>query len=90
MAIQAKVSTLFGEDRVLYIRLNNVEASNHGEDTLVKFRGFLSKEAFEAGSHFLWEKDISFPADIAEPLWPQAYAYLIEHSLMTEVTHMDW
>lgn len=73
MAIQAKVKTEYGEDRSLYIRLNNIEASNHGVPCHVKFRGFISKEAFEGGSRYLWEKDIEFLADVNLPLWAQAY-----------------
>lgn len=73
MAIQATVKTDFGEERIIYIRLNNIEASNHGVPSNVKFRGFISKEAFESGSRYLWEKDIEFLADVELPLWAQAY-----------------
>ena len=76
MAIQATVSTVYGEDKTLYIRLNNVEASNHGQPATAKFRGFLSKEAFEAGAHYLWEQDVWFVADVTQPLWEQAYSEL--------------
>lgn len=76
MAITTKVQTQYGENRELYIRLNNIESSNHGVETVVKFRGFLSKKAFEVGSHYMWEKDISFIADINLPLWPQSYKAL--------------
>lgn len=76
MAIQATVNTEFGEERILYIRLNNIEASNHGVPCSVKFRGFLSKEAFDNGNRFLWEKDIEFLADVNLPLWAQAYEAL--------------
>lgn len=78
MAIKAKVTTPFGEDRELYIRLNNVEASNHHAASVALFRGFLSKEAFQAGSSFLWEKQIEFTPDVSKPLWQQAYVALIE------------
>lgn len=76
MAIQAKVDTEYGEERSLYIRLNNIEASNHGVPCNVKFRGFISKEAFDSGSRYLWEKDIEFLADVSLPLWTQAYEAL--------------
>ena len=77
MAIKASVPTQFGEDREVYIRLNNVEASNHGATSLALFRGFLSKEAFKAGSHYVWEKWVEFTPDVSQPIWPQAYAALI-------------
>lgn len=78
MAILATVKTEYGEERNLYIRLNNIEASNHGVPCHVKFRGFLSKEAFDNGSRYLWEKDIEFLANVNLPLWAQAYKALKE------------
>lgn len=78
MAIKATVTTLFGEEREVYIRLNNVEASNHGWASNALFRGFLSKEAFQAGAHYVWEKEIQFAPDVSQPIWQQAYAALIE------------
>lgn len=78
MAIQASVATEYGEDRSLYIRLNNLESSNHGVSSQAKFRGFLSQEAFTDGKHYLWERDIEFIADVSLPLWSQAYEALKE------------
>lgn len=78
MAIIANVTTQFGEDREVYIRLNNVEANNHGVPAQALFRGFLSREAFEAGAHYVWEKKVTFVPDVSQPLWPQAYAALVE------------
>lgn len=76
MAIQATVTTQFGEDRKVYIRLNNIEASNHGFPATALFRAFLSREAFEAGAHYVWEKQVEFSPDVSKPIWPQAYAAL--------------
>lgn len=76
MAIQATVPTQFGEDRNCYIRLNNIEASNHGVPATALFRAFLSQEAFEAGSHFVAEFNVEFTPDVSLPLWPQAYSAL--------------
>lgn len=76
MAIKAKVETMYGEDRELYIRLNNSDVSNHGEVSYAKFRGFLSKEKFDEGAHYLWEQDVEFVADVTQPLWGQAYQAL--------------
>lgn len=78
MAIKAKVDTLHGENRELYIRLNNVEASNHGVKCHALFRGFLSEDAFNGGSHYMFEKRIEFDADVSSPLWDQAYEALKE------------
>lgn len=77
MATLQTVQTLYGEARELYIRLNNVEVSNHGVTSWAKFRGFASEEAFQNGGKYLWEEDIEFTADVSEPIWPQAYAALI-------------
>lgn len=77
MAIAATVRTQFGEDREVYIRLNNVEVSNHGIPAQALFRGFLSREAFESGAHYVWEGSVEFAPDVSEALWPQAYAALV-------------
>ena len=76
MAIITNVKTSFGEDRKLYIRLNNIEASNHGELSTAKFRGFLSEDAYKSGANCAWEQDVEFTADVAQPLWGQAYQAL--------------
>ena len=76
MAIQATVETTFGERRDLYIRLNNVEASNHGVAATALFRGFASKDAYAAGKQFMWEHAVEFAPDVALPLWTQAYSAL--------------
>lgn len=76
MAVKAKVMTMFGEERDVYIRLNNIEANNHGQPAHALFRGFLSKEAFEAKAHYVWEREIAFKANVGLPLWEQAYAAL--------------
>lgn len=82
MAIQAKIRTQFGEDREVYIRLNNVESSNHGEKSTALFRGFLSQEAFKSGAHYVWDQTVEFDCNVSLPIWPQAYAALIaEHAL---------
>lgn len=77
MAIKATVTTQFGEDREVYIRLNSIEASNHGVLAQALFRGFLSKAAFESGAHYVWECGVEFAPDVSAPIWPQAYAALV-------------
>jgi hypothetical protein len=76
MAYIAETTTEYGESRTLYIRLNNVEVSNHGVAALATFRGFASAEAFEAGARFMQEWTVEFLADVSLPIWPQAYAAL--------------
>ncbi|MGV0912443.1 hypothetical protein [Martelella sp. FOR1707] len=76
MAIQATVPTQYGENRNCYIRLNNVEASNHGVNAVALFRGFLTEAAFQSGAHYVWEATVEFSADVSQPIWPQAYAAL--------------
>ncbi|MGV7119544.1 hypothetical protein [Sphingopyxis sp. 550A] len=77
MAIIAEIMTDFGDTSECYIRLNNIDVSNHGLPARALFRGFLSKEAFEDGKHFVWEREIEFPADVSLPIWPQAYAAIV-------------
>ena len=85
MAILAVVATQYGEERKLYIRLNNIEVNNHGVLSCVKFRGFLSKDAFEKGRRCVWEKDFEFFADINKPLWKQAYELLKTESSLSDL-----
>lgn len=78
MAIQARITTIFGEERDCYIRLNNIEASNHGQPAQALFRAFLGRAAFEAGHHYVAELPVEFAADVSRPLWGQAYDALKE------------
>ena len=77
MAVMATVKTQFGEDRAVYIRLNNIEASNHGFPATALFRAYISKEAFAAGAQYVWEHQVTWNADVSQPLWSQAYLALI-------------
>ncbi|ALN97537.1 hypothetical protein [Aeromonas sp. ARM81] len=76
MAVNAMVMTKFGEERELYIRVNNIESSNHGVESNALFRGYISQEAFQGGAHYVWENNVSFIADVTIPLWDQAYGEL--------------
>ena len=76
MALKAKLETMYGDKRSLYIRINNVQVSNHGVMATALARGFISEAAFNDGKAYLWEKNISFVADVSQPLWAQAYATL--------------
>ena len=77
MAINSTIETSYGVTIPAYIRLNNIEASNHGVMANALFRGFASKEAFQSGKSYLWEKQIQFSPDVSKPLWEQAYAALL-------------
>jgi hypothetical protein len=77
MAVKATLPTSFGEDRDLYIRLNNLEdAQNHGRPPPARYRGYLSEAAYRSGASFVWEDVIGFDADVSQPLWDQAYSAL--------------
>lgn len=73
MAISTVLTTTFGEARTCYVRLNNMDVSNHDFPSTALFRGYISKEAFDSGSHYVWEKGIEMMADVSLPLWPPAY-----------------
>jgi len=73
MAVLAIVTTKHGEDRELYVRVNNIEVSNHGVKATALLRGFLSKEAFDNGSHYMHELTIEFDCDVTGNIWEQAY-----------------
>lgn len=76
MALIANLETNFGEPRDLYVRINNVEASNHGMPAQALARGFVSREAFQAGKRFVWERQFEFLPDVSLPMWEQAYVAL--------------
>jgi hypothetical protein len=76
MAVIAEVETLFGDACACYVRLNHVVAGNHGTPAKALFRGFMSKQAFDAGKHYVFEREIEFVADVTRPLWEQAYEAL--------------
>lgn len=76
MAVTTRIETDFGDKRDVYIRLNNVEVSNHGVEATALFRGFANEAASRGGKRYLWEREIVFAADVALPIWPQAYAAL--------------
>jgi len=76
MAVKATLVTSYGESRELYVRLNSVEASNHGRPAIALFRGFISGEAFNEGKGYVWEREFEFNPDLSKPLWLQAYEAL--------------
>ena len=78
MATKTTIQTSFGESRECYIRLNNMEVSNHGVKAVALFRAFLSREAFQNGASFVADFEVEFYADVSAPLWEQGYAALIE------------
>lgn len=78
MALSQKIKTAFGDERLTYIRLNNVEVSNHGIPCVATFRAFVDQAAFKDGARFVEEYTVEFDADVSKALWPQAYAALIK------------
>lgn len=76
MALSNSMTTQFGENRQLYVRINNMSVSNHGVNASVLFRGYLSQEAFQAGGMFLWEQEMDIPLAVDHSLWTQAYQAL--------------
>jgi hypothetical protein len=86
MAVKAKLLTDFGEERELYVRLNNFDQlANHGVPAIARFRGYVSKEAFENGSRFVWEQLIEFDGDAPDEPWKAAYAALKAHNPTAEI-----
>ncbi len=83
MALKMKLQTSFGETRDLYVRINNVEQlKNHDEGgpDEVRFRGYLSKKAFDERRAFVWEMVLPCDIDVSKPTWPQAYAALKKYN----------
>lgn len=87
MAILARVETHHGEERELYIRLDHFERlNNHGAPALAVFRGYISKEAFDARAAFVWELGIELEANAPEKPWELAYSELQK---MTPVPQLE-
>ena len=78
MAVLINLTTKYGETREMYVRINNVEASNHGVETHVLFRSYISRDAFKAGANYVDDHPLSFMADVTKPLWEQAFDKLKE------------
>lgn len=84
MAVTQTLVTEFGENRELYVRVNNLTANNHGEGSTtnhggintVLFRGYYSEEAFRNSGRFVWELEMNVVFDVSLALWPQAYTVL--------------
>lgn len=78
MAILESVETSYGEERELYIRVNNIEVNNHGAWDRALFRGYSSKSAFENKKHYMYEETVEFKSDVSGNLWSQAYTAFCE------------
>lgn len=76
MALTNTMFTQYGENRPLYVRVNNMSVSNHGVNATVLFRGYLSQEAFAANAQFVWEQEMELPMAVDQSLWSQAYQAL--------------
>lgn len=77
MGLEVSLKTPYGETyNSAYVRINSVVGNNHGESSLVLFRGYLNKLAFSSGSSYFWEKEIEVNLDVSQSLWPQSYAAL--------------
>ena len=76
MAVTASLTTLYGETRDLYVRVNSLSTSNHGVSSSALFRGYIGQEQFQAGGGYVWEFEMDFMVDVSGPIWEQAYAAL--------------
>lgn len=78
MGIITKIETNTGEVKDLYLRVNNIDVNNHGADSLILIRGFISRDAFLAGKHFAHEESLEAKIDVEHLPWDQAYDVLKE------------
>lgn len=76
MAVTAKLNAVYGEERETYVRIISLSTNNHGESSVVLFRGFISREGFKGGASYFWEKELEMMLDVSALLWPQAYSEL--------------
>ena len=86
MAVTAILNAVYGEERETYVRIISLSANNHGERSVVLFRGFISREGFKSGASYFWEKELDMMLDISTPLWTQAYAELKKLPEFAEAT----
>jgi len=76
--------------RRAYVRLISFEQlANHGVPAVAVFRAFTSKEAFEQGDKFIEQREVTFNADISQPLWPQAYDAAKRETVQAATGEMD-
>lgn len=78
MAILTEIETNTGEVKELYLRVNNIDVSNHGVKALALIRGFISEDAFKGGKCYAHEEEIEVSVDVKTPVWDQVYAKLKE------------
>jgi hypothetical protein len=88
MGIMHTTMTDYGETRTMYVRLNNLEASNHGMPASALFRGYINKAAYQAGAKYVWEREVSFTPDLSKPLWTEAYNALISQEGVSDPTEI--
>lgn len=78
MAVQVSMPMPWGETRSIYVRLNDFEQlANHDVPAIARFRGYVSKQAFEEGAAFVLERLVSFPANAPDNPWSLAYEALM-------------
>lgn len=76
MALLANLTTVYGENRELYVRVNSLSSSNHGVASSVLYRGFISEEAYRANGLYVWELELQTMIDVSGAIWTQAYEAL--------------
>lgn len=76
MAIKAVVTTSYGEERELYLRLNSIVISNHGVKSTGLVRGYISEEAYRTGMQYIYEIEVDIDIAVNSNAWEQVYAEL--------------
>jgi hypothetical protein len=78
MGLLVKKELKNGMQGEFYLRVNNVEASNHNTKNFALVRYYASKEAFDSGKNFIEEDGIEFECACSDNLWEKAYLKLRE------------
>lgn len=74
MGITTKIWTEAGEERECYIRMNSIEANNHGVESTALFRAYISEDAYKKGGKFVGAWEVSFVLkDVSGNIWEQSY-----------------
>ncbi|MDW2160214.1 hypothetical protein [Vibrio sp. 1942] len=78
MGFIANVKTQSGREEPLYLRINHIIETNHGEPLQFVLRGFLSRDIYIQGGSYEYEKIYELPFesyDTDRPIREQCYEF---------------
>ncbi|EOX3945031.1 hypothetical protein [Vibrio sp. Vb2424] len=89
MGFTAKVVLPSGREDTLYMRINHIVESNHGQSISYCVRGFLSRDDYKSGKRFEYELHNNLPFNLYnlnQPLREQCYNHeKLNHTVIEDI-----